>query len=92
MLSLSNISVSVEKKKILSNINFSLLKNETHVIFGKNGSGKSSLALTLMGHPRYHVESGKMLFFQESLLEKSPEERSLEGSLVGIGCTETSCW
>jgi Fe-S cluster assembly ATP-binding protein len=39
---------------------------------GPNGSGKTSLAYTLMGHPDYHVDAGTITWKGESLLGASP--------------------
>ncbi len=55
MLSLQNVSVHVGEKEILSQISLDFALGKNYCILGKNGSGKSSLAMTLMGHPSYTV-------------------------------------
>lgn len=55
MLSIKDLSVEIDNKIILDNVsmNFDLGKN--YCIIGKNGSGKSSLAMTIMWHPKYSI-------------------------------------
>ena len=55
MLSLSNLSVEVESKTILDTISMDFELGKNYCIIGKNGSGKSSLAMTIMGHPKYKI-------------------------------------
>ena len=56
MLKLKNLSVSIEKKQILKDINFEFEKGKIYAIMGPNGSGKSTLAYAVMGHPSYNVK------------------------------------
>jgi len=56
-LSVDHLSVKVEEKEILKQISFSFELGKNYCILGKNGSGKSSLAMTLMGHPKYEITS-----------------------------------
>ena len=56
MLKLKNLSVSIENKKILKDINFEFEKGKIYAIMGPNGSGKSTLAYAVMGHPSYNVK------------------------------------
>lgn len=44
-----NVSISIDKIKILENLNFNIKKGEKVAIIGENGSGKSILAKTMMG-------------------------------------------
>ena len=52
-LEVRNLHVSIEGKEILKGVDLSLPKGEVHAIMGPNGTGKSTLAYTLMGHPSY---------------------------------------
>ena len=54
ILEIKNLNVSVEGKEILHNINFNIKEGETHVLFGPNGGGKTTLLMTIMGSPRSH--------------------------------------
>lgn len=55
MLSLKNLSVEIDEKTILDNISMDFELGKNYCIIGKNGSGKSSLAMTVMGHPKYEI-------------------------------------
>ncbi|MFZ2299714.1 MAG: Fe-S cluster assembly ATPase SufC [Candidatus Moraniibacteriota bacterium] len=51
MLSIKNLSVSIEGRKILDDISFDFRPGKTYALMGPNGSGKSTLASAIMGHP-----------------------------------------
>ena len=53
-LEIKNLHVSIEDKEILKGLDLTLPQGEVHAIMGPNGTGKSTLAYTLMGHPSYH--------------------------------------
>lgn len=55
MLEIQNLCVQVGEKKILHQISFSFELGKNYCILGKNGSGKSSLAMSIMGHPNYEI-------------------------------------
>jgi Fe-S cluster assembly ATP-binding protein len=55
MLSLKNLSVTVDNKTIIDDISMDFELGKNYCIIGKNGSGKSSLAMTIMGHPKYKI-------------------------------------
>ena len=76
MFEINDLSVSVEEKKILKNINlkFELWKN--YCILGKNWSGKSTLALTIMWHPNYKVDTWSVNIEGLDVLEMSPDKRA----------------
>lgn len=76
MIQLKNISVSVEDKKILSDINLTLKSGQIVALLGPNGSGKSSIALTLAGHPKYKLISGQILLDNRDVSNFSPDKRA----------------
>jgi len=55
MLKITNLTVQVEDKIIIDNISMDFELGKNYCIIGKNGSGKSSLAMTIMGHPKYEI-------------------------------------
>jgi len=49
----SNVTIYLENKKILENLNFIIKQGEKIAIIGENGSGKSILAKTILGFYNY---------------------------------------
>jgi Fe-S cluster assembly ATP-binding protein len=58
MLKIENLTVHVENKTILDNVSMKFELGKNYCIIGKNGSGKSSLAMTVMGHYKYEIKNG----------------------------------
>ncbi|GAB4855204.1 ABC transporter I member 6, chloroplastic [Ancistrocladus abbreviatus] len=76
--------ITESKQKILNGVNLSVHEGEVHVIMGKNGSGKSTFAKVVSGHPDYEVTEGSMTFKGENLLDMEPQERSLAGIFMSF--------
>jgi Fe-S cluster assembly ATP-binding protein len=51
---------------------------------GPNGTGKSTLAYALMGHPNYDIAEGEVLFKGGNILELEPDERSHLGLFLAF--------
>jgi Fe-S cluster assembly ATP-binding protein len=83
-LEIKNLHVSIEDKEILKGLSLTIKQGEIHAIMGPNGTGKSTLAYTLMGHPNYTVTQGEILFKGKNLLELEPDERSREGVFLAF--------
>ena len=79
LLEIKNLAVSVEGKSILNDISLIIKRGETHVIFGPNGGGKTTLLMTLMGFPRYKIKSGKIIFKGKDVTELGLDERARLG-------------
>ncbi len=84
ILSINNVHVEIEGKEIVKGVSLQINSGEKHAIMGKNGSGKSSLANALAGHPNYEITSGTVELDGENLLDKSATERSLAGLFLGF--------
>ena len=56
MLSIDNLHVSIEGKKILNGINLDVRAGEVHAIMGPNGSGKSTLSSAIAGNESYDID------------------------------------
>jgi Fe-S cluster assembly ATP-binding protein len=83
-LEIRNLHVSIEDKEILKGVSLTVSQGEIHAIMGPNGTGKSTLAYTLMGHPNYTVTEGEILFKGKNVLELEPDERSREGIFLAF--------
>ncbi|KXK14074.1 MAG: putative ATP-dependent transporter SufC [Chloroflexi bacterium OLB14] len=83
-LEIKDLHVSIEDKEILKGLSLTIKQGEIHAIMGPNGTGKSTLAYTLMGHPNYTVTAGEILFNGENVLEMEPDERSRAGIFLAF--------
>ena len=83
-LVIKNLHVNINGKEILKGLNFTLPKGEVHAIMGPNGTGKSTLAYTLMGHPAYEVTEGEVFFKGVNVLDLEPNERSILGIFLAF--------
>ena len=84
MLDIENLHANVDKKSILKGINLAINKGEVHAIMGKNGSGKSTLSNIIAGKEGYYITNGDIKFDNESILEWSPQKRSLNGIFMSF--------
>ncbi len=84
MLSIKNLHVSVENKKILNGIDLEVKAGEVHAIMGPNGSGKSTLANVLAGREDYQINEGTVIFEGKDLLDMLAEERAREGVFLAF--------
>jgi Fe-S cluster assembly ATP-binding protein len=83
-LEIKNLHVSIEDKEIIKGLSLTVRQGEIHAIMGPNGTGKSTLAYTLMGHPNYTVTEGEVLFDGQNILEMEPDERSRAGIFLAF--------
>ena len=65
-----------EGKQVLRGVDLKLERGQIHAIMGRNGSGKTSLSYTLMGHPKYKVTAGQILLDGEDITALAPHERA----------------
>ncbi|NWG06724.1 MAG: Fe-S cluster assembly ATPase SufC [Chloroflexi bacterium] len=83
-LEIKNLHVSIEGKEILKGLDLTIEQGKVHAIMGPNGTGKSTLAYTLMGHPSYEVTEGEVVFKGQNILELEPDERSRLGIFLAF--------
>ncbi len=84
MLSIKNLHVEINGKKILKGFDLEVKAGEVHAIMGPNGSGKSTLSKVLAGDPHYDVTQGEILFQGKNVLPLSPEDRALSGIFMAF--------
>ncbi len=83
-LVIKNLHVSIEDKEILKGLDLTVTQGEIHALMGPNGTGKSTLAYTLMGHPNYEVPDGEVWFKDKNILEMAVDERSRLGLFLAF--------
>ncbi|KPA16542.1 iron-regulated ABC transporter atp-binding protein [Candidatus Magnetomorum sp. HK-1] len=81
MLVIEDLGVEVGGKQILNHINMEIPSGETHILFGPNGSGKTSLMMTIMGFSGYKVTRGKIIYKGNDITNLPVHERAR----LGIG-------
>jgi Fe-S cluster assembly ATP-binding protein len=81
MLVIEDLEVEIEGKQVLKHIDMEIPQGETHILFGPNGSGKTSLLMTIMGYPQYVVTGGKIVFDGHDITHIPINERAE----LGIG-------
>ncbi|MDP4097934.1 Fe-S cluster assembly ATPase SufC [Paenibacillus sp. P96] len=81
---IEGLKATIEGKEILKGINLEMKGGEIHAIMGPNGTGKSTLASALMGHPKYEVTEGKVLLDGEDVLEMEVDERARAGLFLAM--------
>ena len=83
-LAINNLQVSVEETEILKGVNLTIKSGEVHAVMGPNGTGKSTLAYALMGHPKYIITEGEATLDGKDLLDLDPSERSKLGLFLAF--------
>lgn len=83
-LEIKDLHVSIDGKEILKGVNLTVNTNEVHAIMGPNGTGKSTLASAIMGHPKYEVTQGEILLDGEDVLEMEVDERAKAGLFLAM--------
>ena len=83
-LVIRNLHVSINGREILKGVNLNIKQGEIHALMGPNGTGKSTLAYVLMGHPAYEATDGEVMFKDQNILELEPDERSRLGIFLAF--------
>lgn len=84
VLEIKNLHVEIDGKEILKGVDLTLKQGEIHAVMGPNGTGKSTLAQAIMGHPSYDVTEGEVLLDGENILEMEVDERAKAGLFLGM--------
>ncbi|TAA71909.1 Fe-S cluster assembly ATPase SufC [Planococcus salinarum] len=83
-LVIQDLHVEIEGKEILRGVNLTINTSEIHAIMGPNGTGKSTLASAIMGHPKYEVTSGSITLDGEDVLAMEVDERARAGLFLAM--------
>ncbi|MBP5363791.1 MAG: Fe-S cluster assembly ATPase SufC [Alphaproteobacteria bacterium] len=83
MLEIKNLCVSMDGRELLHDISLRVPRGARHLLLGPNGSGKSTLVQTIAGNPEFTVDSGKITFNRQNILDKNTTTRALLGIFVG---------
>lgn len=84
ILEIRDLTVKVEEKIILDSISLQLRAGENYIVFGPNGSGKTSLIHAIMGIPPFEVASGEILFMGKDISKLTVYERANLGMTIGF--------
>lgn len=79
MLEIKNLSLNLNGKKILNNLNMDFRERYIHAVVGPNGAGKSTLAYAIMGLSEYRNIEGDIIFDGESINGSGIDERGRKG-------------
>ncbi|MDR0536349.1 MAG: Fe-S cluster assembly ATPase SufC [Puniceicoccales bacterium] len=83
-LDIQKLNVSVAKTQILRDFCLTVPKGEVHAIMGPNGTGKSTLAKALAGHPDYETLSGSARLDGEEILGQAPDAIARAGLFMAF--------
>lgn len=81
---ISNLYAGIDGNEILRGVDLTVNQGEVHALMGPNGTGKSTLAYVLMGHPKYEVTEGEVIFKGINVLDLKPDERSRMGLFLAF--------
>jgi Fe-S cluster assembly ATP-binding protein len=84
MLELKNLSVSVGEKSVLRSIDIQFQTGKTYYVVGKNGGGKSSLAMSVMGYPKYRITAGTIELDGKDISNMDITERAHLGIFLAL--------
>ena len=84
LLEIQNLHVRVEEKEILHGVDLTVGCDETHVLMGPNGTGKSTLGYAVTGNPAYSVTEGRIVFDGEDITETPVNERAKKGLFLSF--------
>jgi Fe-S cluster assembly ATP-binding protein len=83
-LEIKDLHISIGDKPIVNGLSLTVNRGEVHAVMGPNGTGKSTLAKAIAGHPDYTITSGDVLVDGASILEMEPDERARAGVFLAF--------
>jgi len=82
-LVIKNVTLEIDGKTILDNVNMEVWEGHVHAVIGPNGAGKSSLASVIMGLSGYREIKGDILYNGKSIRSMEINERAELGITLG---------
>ena len=83
-LEIKNLHIAIGEKEIVKGLTLTISQGEVHAVMGPNGTGKSTLAKAIAGHPDYTITGGDVLLDGKSILELEPDERARAGLFLAF--------
>ncbi|MDD2764269.1 MAG: Fe-S cluster assembly ATPase SufC [Opitutaceae bacterium] len=83
-LVIQDLCVSIGEKPVVKGLSLTVNQGEVHAVMGPNGTGKSTLAKAIAGHPDYSITQGDVLLDGRSLLAMEPDERARAGLFLAF--------
>lgn len=83
-LTIKELHVAIDGKEILKGVNLEIKGGEIHAVMGPNGTGKSTLASAIMGHPSYEITSGTVTLDGQDVLDMEVDERAKAGLFLAM--------
>jgi len=86
MLKIDNLCVNIKNsdKNIINDLNLVINEGETHAIMGPNGTGKSTLAKSIMGHYLYSITKGSIIYNGKELNNLDVADRAKLGIFLAM--------
>jgi Fe-S cluster assembly ATP-binding protein len=84
LLEIRDLHATVNEVEILSGVNLKINSGEVVALLGPNGHGKSTLLQVIMGHPKYTVTKGKIIYKGKDLLKMTVDERARAGLFLAM--------
>lgn len=70
--------------EVVHGVSLRVPKGQIVALMGPNGSGKSSLVNAVMGHPRYSITEGHVLYNDEDITHLLPHEKARKGIFLSL--------
>lgn len=84
IVEIKDLQAKIGDKDILKGLNLELEEGKVHAIMGPNGAGKSTLSKAIVGHYDVTVTGGDIVYKGESIVDREPEERALDGIFLSF--------
>ncbi|EWG06992.1 MAG: FeS assembly ATPase SufC [Candidatus Aramenus sulfurataquae] len=84
VLKIQDLHVEVEGKEVIKGISLEVKSGEIHALMGPNGSGKTSLSLAIMGHPKYKITKGRITLDGEDITNLETDEKVKRGLFLAF--------